>query len=162
MGGRSSVRRVAIACCVAAAAAGGPAAAPAGAQPLAVPSEAIAGAPEVRDRIVRPGKRALRATAGAASVARYEGPGGHTVRVRVSDNYPDPERRAAELIDFLATLVHGSEMGTLTAFIATRGDLRRICGPGALACYLPGQGEMVISGGAALPAEPPRGLVIAH
>lgn len=113
----------------------------------------------VRDRVI---ESAEPRAAVAAATKAYTDPDGHTVRVRVSDAYSNPDAAAQALVDFLGSLVHGDEIEQLLAHIATPGEIRSLCGAGALACYYPAMEEIVVSGDEAGPHQPPRELVIAH
>lgn len=79
--------------------------------------------------------------ASARSLAEQEWAGGRIglasgegVTVYVSRSYADPEapRRWAE---YLGELVHGAELGSLEAYIATLDEVLELCGARALGCY---------------------------
>ena len=56
--------------------------------------------------------------------------------IYASNSYPVDPALGQRWADFLATLVHGSELSTVTVLLSTPGRRsRRICGPDALACY---------------------------
>ena len=58
------------------------------------------------------------------------------VSVRISAAYAADTGAAQRWADFFASLVHGSELGLLDAYIAPLGEVETICGgPGALGCY---------------------------
>src|SRR3954447_10679469 len=57
-------------------------------------------------------------------------------------NAADPQTIAT----FLGTLPHGDEIGALTVQITTDPEIAVDCGPGAQACYFPGDNRMLISG----------------
>src|SRR5919204_5437477 len=69
---------------------------------------------------------------------------GGPVTVRVSDTYPQDPARAQRWADFLASLVHGSELSTVILFLAPLDEVQDRCGGGALACY--GNGLIVAPG----------------
>lgn len=60
---------------------------------------------------------------------------GEQVQILVSDRYPVDEARNQGWAEFLASLVHGSELATVTLHLAPPLELARICGPDAVACY---------------------------
>jgi hypothetical protein len=114
----------------------------------------------IRDRVIE-GERS-RAAGDAAGFDTYSDGDGHTVRVRVSPLYSNPDAAAQDLVGFLGSLLHGDEMNRLTASLASPLEIRDLCGAGALACYYPFDEQMVVSGEDAGANEPPRELVIAH
>ena len=60
---------------------------------------------------------------------------GEQVRIVVSDRYAVDEARNQRWADFLARLVHGSELATVTLYLVPPVELARFCGPDAIACY---------------------------
>jgi hypothetical protein len=48
---------------------------------------------------------------------------GEQVRVLVDDSYPDPRSEGQKWANFFASLVHGSELGLLTAYVVTPDDM---------------------------------------
>jgi hypothetical protein len=60
---------------------------------------------------------------------------GETVVIHVSTTYPQDDARAQRWADFLAGLIHGSELSGLTAYLAPLDEVQQICGDQALACY---------------------------
>jgi hypothetical protein len=75
---------------------------------------------------------------------------GETVRIHLSKTlYQRTDTTVAQnWADFLDSLVHGSELATLDAYLLTLREVQNVCGPGALACY--GNNEIVA------PAEDPE------
>ena len=57
------------------------------------------------------------------------------MRIVVSDRYPVDEVRNQRWAEFLASLVHGSELATVTLHLAPPSELGFLCGPDAIACY---------------------------
>ena len=53
----------------------------------------------------------------------------------VSDSYPDPQAVGQRWADYLASLLHGSELGRVNAYVLTRDEMSFLCGPYALGCY---------------------------
>lgn len=60
---------------------------------------------------------------------------GGTVTVYVSASLPAELGTPQSWAEFLAGLVHGPELSTLTAYIATLAEIEDLCGPRALGCY---------------------------
>jgi len=80
------------------------------------------------------------ASAGAAAPAGYWGgqyrvSTGESVTVYASDSYPVDAALGQRWADFLGTLVHGSELSTVTVLLATPEQISRTCGSEAVACY---------------------------
>jgi hypothetical protein len=85
---------------------------------------------------------------------------GEQVTVFISDRYPVDPALAQRWADFLAALVHGPEIGELTAYVAPLAEVQSICGREALACYSPSQETLVTPGEAAFGASAES--IIAH
>ncbi|MBA3735440.1 MAG: hypothetical protein H0W90_09635 [Actinobacteria bacterium] len=66
---------------------------------------------------------------------QYRTTTGESVTVYASNSYPVDPALGQRWADFLATLVHGSELATVTVLIATPTQIARTCGSGAVACY---------------------------
>jgi hypothetical protein len=60
---------------------------------------------------------------------------GESVTVYASNSYPVDAALGQRWADFLAKLVHGSELSTVTVLLATPEQISRICGADAVACY---------------------------
>jgi len=60
---------------------------------------------------------------------------GESVTVYASNSYPVDPALGQRWADFLGTLVHGSELSTVTVLIATPSQIARTCGSDAVACY---------------------------
>jgi hypothetical protein len=73
------------------------------------------------------------------SVGAYGGPytaaSGAVVRVLTSPLYPKDDAVNQRWADFLDSLVHGSELASLTLVLAPPGQVQQTCGLGAYACY---------------------------
>lgn len=65
----------------------------------------------------------------------YTASTGEPVHVLVSSGYPDGQAIGQRWADFLASLVHGNELGLATVYVVTPGDMRFFCGPQTLGCY---------------------------
>ena len=60
---------------------------------------------------------------------------GEPVRVLVDESYPDPQAVGQQWANFFASLVHGSELGLLTAYVVTPDEMSFMCGQNSVACY---------------------------
>ena len=91
--------------------------------------------------------------AGAARVASsaswggsYTTPSGETVKVYASNTYPQDPGVGQRWANFFATLVHGPELATITAYLAPLAEVQGLCGAQALACYSPRDALLVAPG----------------
>ena len=71
---------------------------------------------------------------------------GESVTVYASNAYPTDPAMGQRWADFLATLVHGSELSTINVFLAPLSEVTRICGQDALACYSAAESALVAPG----------------
>jgi hypothetical protein len=76
----------------------------------------------------------------------YSVASGETVNVYASNTYPQDAATGQRWADFLAALVHGSELSKLTIYLAPLNELQRICGPQTLGCYSSQQQLLVAPG----------------
>jgi len=60
---------------------------------------------------------------------------GEQVRVLVDDSYPDSQAEGQKWADYFASLLHGSELALLTAYVVTPDEMASFCGANALGCY---------------------------
>jgi hypothetical protein len=97
-----------------------------------------------------------RADASAATVAAAD-PNAPQLR---STAYGEAEVGA--VLAALEALPHGPELAQLSVLVATPTELASICGEAVLACYFPGEEEMVVSGDEGAAAGVPRDFAIAH
>lgn len=79
---------------------------------------------------------------------------GETVTIRLSDTYPRDTAVPQRWANFLASLLHGSELSQVTLYLAPPAEVKGECGRGALACY--GRGVIVA------PGEDPTGVISAE
>jgi hypothetical protein len=118
------------------------------------PADASAGpsgsSPAFRDRVIARSTRGSRAHA-AQSSRRYFTPDNLGVQVTISPSYPDDANTRAQAqsyVDFLASRVHGSELGTLSMFIGTQREVSEACGGSdVVACYADFETRMYVPGG---------------
>src|SRR5205814_4594259 len=90
----------------------------------------------------------------------YTAPTGEHVTIRVSDRYPQDQAVPQHWADFLASLLHGPELQTVTLNLATFAEVQQTCGNSALACYSPTQGVIVATPDQASPEISPESIVI--
>ena len=88
--------------------------------------------------------RALAATASWGGT--FTASTGEQVHIEVSDSYPQDPSRAQRWANFLASLVHGSEISTVNVYLAPLAEVQRFCGLDALACYSPVSHRLVAPG----------------
>jgi hypothetical protein len=65
----------------------------------------------------------------------YRAATGESVTVYASNSYPVDAALGQRWADFLAKLVHGPEISTVTVLLATSDQISRTCGQDAVACY---------------------------
>lgn len=101
-----------------------------------------------RDSVLRPSS-ARRLAAAATWGGTFTASTGEQVAIRLSDSYAQDAAIPQRWANFLASLVHGSELATLTLYLAPLAEVQGECGKGALACY--GRGAIVAPGEAPTP-----------
>lgn len=94
----------------------------------------------------RPSDQGLQAAATTAWGGRYTVASGETVEVLASDAYAQEESLTRGWAEYLARLVHGSELSSLTLFVAPPDEVEELCGRDALACYSPRRSTIVAPG----------------
>jgi hypothetical protein len=77
---------------------------------------------------------------------QYRTSTGELVTIYASNNYPIDPALGQRWADFLASLVHGSEISTVTVLLSTPAQIERVCGSDAVACYSP-QGAVLYTPG---------------
>ena len=77
---------------------------------------------------------------------QYRTAAGELVTIYASNSYPVDPALGQRWADFLASLVHGSEISTVTVLLATATQIARVCGADAVACYSP-QGAVLYTPG---------------
>lgn len=109
------------------------------------------------DSKVRPRPAALRAMARQSS--RRHAAAADELAISSSHYGPAEVESVAAT---LRSLDHGPELSELSVYVATRGELSFICGATVVACYVPAEREMVVSGADRPVAGVPRDFAIAH
>ena len=71
---------------------------------------------------------------------------GEPVTVYLSDAFPQDESARATWVNFFAWLQHGSELPSLTVYVALLSEVQSFCGPEAGGCYSPARRILVIPG----------------
>jgi hypothetical protein len=90
----------------------------------------------IRDSLISPPTtRALAQAPNGYWGGVYKAPTGENVTVYASNAYPMDVALGQRWADFLSSLVHGSELSKVTVMLSTAGEISRICGQDALACY---------------------------
>ena len=65
----------------------------------------------------------------------YRASTGENVTVYASNSYPMDPALGQRWANFLASLVHGSELSTVNVMLSTADEISRVCGQDSLACY---------------------------
>jgi len=76
----------------------------------------------------------------------YRTPTGESVTVYASNVYPVDPATGQRWADFLASLVHGSELSSIVVYLATNSQIARVCGQDAVACYSSQESTLVTPG----------------
>jgi hypothetical protein len=71
---------------------------------------------------------------------------GEAVTVFVSNTYPQDPTTQKRWADFFASLLHGSELSLLNAYLMPLSEVQSYCGQSALACYSPRNSTLVAPG----------------
>jgi hypothetical protein len=113
----------------------------------------------VEDTVVQQATRAMRiAVAAGRGARRYATPDGYRVAVEASPAYPVDPSADQKLVDFLASRVHGAELGDLSVYVGTPDEIRQLCGghPDVVACYAIEEARMYV------PGESVRGIPVEY
>ena len=87
----------------------------------------------IRDSLISPSETRALAPNGYWG-GQYRTGAGELVTIYASNSYPVDPALGQRWADFLATLVHGSELSTVTVLLSTPGQIESTCGQDALAC----------------------------
>ena len=108
---------------------------------------------------------AVRTLARAQASANWGGAiratNGETVTIYFSDSYPVDQTLALKWADFMTSLVHGSELSTVTIHLAPLAEVQRSCGQDAVACYS-SDSQQIVAPGDDVDAETSAEGVLAH
>jgi hypothetical protein len=103
------------------------------------------------DRVISSHGGAVRASAAgvvqAARTRSYRTTDGQSIEVAVSAAYPVDPVADQGYVDFLASRLHGSELGGLRLYVGRPAEVSRLCGGSdVVACYAPEQQRMYVPG----------------
>ncbi|HEV2874795.1 MAG TPA: hypothetical protein VGW14_06565 [Thermoleophilaceae bacterium] len=103
--------------------------------------------------------RPARIAAARATSRAYTTPDGYRVEIETSPAYRVDPVADQGVADFLGSRLHGPELGTLSVYVGSPVEIRRLCGGGArvVACYSIGESRMYVPGEAVagIPVEYP-------
>ena len=91
----------------------------------------------------------------------YTTPTGERVTVYASSTYPVDPAIGQRWANFLSSLVHGSELSSVTVFLAPEVQVDRFCGSDAIACYS-SQDDLLIAPGADPASDLSAEAVVTH
>jgi hypothetical protein len=111
--------------------------------PLSAAAATVSPATAIRDTILPSSGVRFLSTTAAFWGGTVTASTGERVNIRLSDSYPQDPALQQKWADFLASLLHGSELSTVTVYLAPIREVQSICGRSALACYNPGQSLIV-------------------
>src|SRR5919109_4236500 len=100
----------------------------------------------IPDSIIRGSARTLALAPTGYWGGQYKVATGELVTVYASNSYAMDPALGQRWADFLASLVHGPEISTVTVLLSTSTQIARVCGGDALACYSP-QGALLYAPG---------------
>jgi hypothetical protein len=103
----------------------------------------------VRDTVFEaPAPRAARVATARAAARSYTSADGYRVEIESSPSYPPDAAADRALVDFLASRLHGPELGGLRVYVGPPGEIQRLCGGDSrvVACYSIDEGRMFVPG----------------
>jgi len=124
--------------------------------------------PAFRDTILRHPSHKARAAAAAGTDLVLNAPDGTALTVTISNAYgvtPTSQAAGQNAVNFLASRVHGTELGLLKVFVGPPSEISSICGEGdasVLACYDPGDNRMYVPGETPPNSPVPLEYIITH
>jgi hypothetical protein len=124
--------------------------------------EIAAAGPSIRDTVLpRGSRRLLGALTTRAWGGRYPTGTGEDVTIYVSQRYPENAATTQRWAAYFGGLLHGRELGRLTAYLAPLDEVQSVCGAEAAACYNADQ-SLLVAPGENLPDGTSAEAVIAH
>jgi hypothetical protein len=103
--------------------------------------------------------RPARIAAARAASRAYSTSEGYTVEVESSPSYRMDPAADQGVVDFLGSRLHGAELDSLSVYVGSPGEIRRLCGGGSrvVACYSIAESRMYVPGEAVqgIPVEYP-------
>ena len=118
----------------------------AAALPLSAAAATVTSATPIRDTILPASGLRYLSTTAASWGGTVTAATGERVTIRMSDGYQQDPAVPQRWANFLASLLHGSELQTVVLYLAPFSEVQRICGRGALACYNPSDSLIVAPG----------------
>ena len=100
----------------------------------------------IPDTIIRAPARTVAVAPNGYWGGQYMTSTGEAVTIYASNSYAVDSALGQRWANFLASLVHGSELSTVTVLLSTPAQISRACGSDALACYSP-QGALLYAPG---------------
>src|SRR5436190_15234782 len=91
----------------------------------------------IPDSIVRTSAKTLALVPNGYWGGQYTTSAGELVTIYASNSYPVDATLGQRWANFLASLLHGSELSTVTVLLSTPSQISSTCGTDALACYSP-------------------------
>jgi hypothetical protein len=86
---------------------------------------------------------------------------GESVEIFISDSYPEDPALLQSWANYVGSLVHGSEISTVTIQLGTPADVESVCDEFALACYSP-RLDTVVAPAEDIPGVPSAQAILAH
>lgn len=127
--------------------------------PSAGPLPVGAALGHVRYTVLARGAPAMRVARAGTRTRDLSSPDGYRVEIEVSSSYADDPAADQALVDFLASRLHGPELGSLSVYVGSPREIARLCGGGPLtiACYAIDEARMYVPGEAVdgIPVEYP-------
>jgi hypothetical protein len=124
--------------------------------------EIAAAGPSFRDTVLpRSSRRLLGTLTSRAWGGRNPTGAGESVTIYVSQRYPENPATTERWAAYFGGLLHGSELGRLTAYLAPPDEVRSVCGFEAAACYNAEQ-SLLVAPGENLPDGTSAEAVVAH
>jgi hypothetical protein len=109
----------------------------------------VAGLGHVKDKVFEgSAPRPARIAATHATSRAYSTPEGYTVDVESSPSYRVDPVADQGFVDFLGSRLHGPELDSLSVYVGSPDEIRRLCGGGSrvVACYSIAESRMYVPG----------------
>jgi hypothetical protein len=100
----------------------------------------------IQDSIVRTPAQTVALAPNGYWGGQYTTSAGELVTIYASNSYVVDSALGQRWANFLASLLHGPELSTVTVLLSTPAQISRVCGSDALACYSP-QGALLYAPG---------------
>jgi hypothetical protein len=109
----------------------------------------VAGLGHVENKVFQGSAPRPAGVAAASATARaYSTPEGYTVEVESSPSYRVDPAADQGVVDFLDSRLHGPELDSLSVYVGSPAEIRRLCGGGSrvVACYSIAESRMYVPG----------------